>query len=165
MTQRLTQRSDIDRGRDIVERWCVLAEKRLDYLTALYESGRWRRFHSEVDFLDNLRDAKAAVEAWRLLASREATPDNKPVDLSWLGQPALPLARRAPVMSPLAGPLPRAAEGEGAAPVLAAAAAPKAEESDTAADLAPPLVVHPGWDKGFDLAAIQERYPLLRNAL
>jgi uncharacterized repeat protein (TIGR03809 family) len=158
----MTQRSDIDRGRDIVERWCVLAEKRLDYLTALYESGRWRRFHNEVDFLDNLRDAKAAVEAWRLLASREATPDNKPVDLSWLGQPALPLARRAHVMCPLAGPLPMA-EGEGAAPMQAAA--PKAEETDTAADLAPPLVVHPGWDKGFDLAAIQERYPLLRNAL
>lgn len=160
----MTQRSDIDRGRDIVERWCVLAEKRLDYLTALYESGRWRRFHSEVDFLDNLRDAKAAVEAWRMLASREATPDNKPVDLSWLGQPALPLARRAHVMCPLAGPMPWAAEGKGAAPVQVADA-PSAE-TDTVADPAPPpLVVHPGWDKGFDLTAIQERYPLLRNAL
>jgi len=39
-------------GRPLAQRWCALAESRLDYLTELFESGRWRRFHSEAEFLD-----------------------------------------------------------------------------------------------------------------
>ncbi|WP_420133705.1 TIGR03809 family protein [Rhodopseudomonas sp.] len=77
--------TDAMRGRAIVERWCVLAEQRLEYLTELFESGRWRRFFSEVAFLENIQEAKAAVETWRDLLYREATIDNHPVDLSWLG--------------------------------------------------------------------------------
>ena len=49
----MTDRTDVARGRDIVARFCGLAEQRLNYLTELYESGRWRRFHSEGEFLDN----------------------------------------------------------------------------------------------------------------
>ncbi|MFC0241339.1 TIGR03809 family protein [Rhodopseudomonas telluris] len=77
--------TDAMRGRAIVERWCVLAEQRLEYLTELFESGRWRRFFSEVAFLENIQEAKAAVETWRDLLYREATIDNKPIDMSWLG--------------------------------------------------------------------------------
>ena len=44
-------------GRQLVERWAALAETRLDYLTELFESGRWRRFHTEADFLDNIQEA------------------------------------------------------------------------------------------------------------
>ncbi|MCP9626026.1 TIGR03809 family protein [Rhodopseudomonas palustris] len=77
--------TDAMRGRAIVERWCVLAEQRLEYLTELFESGRWRRFFNEVAFLENIQEAKAAVETWRDLLYREATIDNQPVDLSWLG--------------------------------------------------------------------------------
>jgi len=43
----------------------ALAEQRLAYLTELFNSGRWRRFHTETDFLVNVREAKAAVDAWR----------------------------------------------------------------------------------------------------
>ena len=60
------------RGRDIVARWCNLAEQRLEYLTELFETGRWRRFHSERAFLENIQEAKAAVEIWRDLLTREA---------------------------------------------------------------------------------------------
>jgi uncharacterized repeat protein (TIGR03809 family) len=51
----MTHRADVARGRDIVARWCVLAEQRLEYLTELFETGRWRRFHSEVVFLENIQ--------------------------------------------------------------------------------------------------------------
>lgn len=81
----MTQR-DVERGREIVERWCGLAEQRLAHLAELFETGRWRRYHTEAAFLENIREAKAAVETWRMLASREATPDNRPLDLSWLGR-------------------------------------------------------------------------------
>ncbi|PZA13262.1 TIGR03809 family protein [Rhodopseudomonas palustris] len=80
------EQTDAERGRVLVERWCVLAEQRLEYLTELFESGRWRRFFGEREFLTNVQEAKAAVETWRDLLRREATLDNQPVDLSWLGR-------------------------------------------------------------------------------
>jgi uncharacterized repeat protein (TIGR03809 family) len=68
----MTHRLDVARGRDIAARWTALAEQRLEYLTELFETGRWRRFHSELAFLENIREAKTAVETWRDLATREA---------------------------------------------------------------------------------------------
>src|SRR3984885_7097668 len=82
----MTYRSDVIRGRNVVARWCALAERRLEYLTELFETGRWRRFHSEVVFLENIREAKSAVETWRDLLTREAPLDNSAVDMSRLGR-------------------------------------------------------------------------------
>jgi uncharacterized repeat protein (TIGR03809 family) len=65
----MTHQLDVAGGRDIVARWCILAEQRLQYLTELFETGRWRRFHTELSFLENIQEAKAAVEIWRNLAS------------------------------------------------------------------------------------------------
>src|SRR5258708_13986563 len=89
----MTLRSDVARGREVVARWCLLAEQRLDYLTELFEPGRWRRFHSEVAFLENIQEAKSAVETWRDLAMREASRDNSAVDISWLGRSRASLPR------------------------------------------------------------------------
>src|SRR5262245_30063074 len=91
--------ADVARGRNIVARWCNLAEQRLEYLTELFETGRWRRFHTEREFLENIREAKAAVATWRDLLSREAALDNTQIDLAWLGRrrvlplPLTPLPR------------------------------------------------------------------------
>ena len=64
----MTHHTDVERGRSIVARWFILAERRLEHLTELFETGRWRRYHSELSFLENLREAKAAVEVWRDLS-------------------------------------------------------------------------------------------------
>src|SRR5215470_13102876 len=77
----MTDRTDVARARDIVARWCGLAEQRLDYLTELFETGRWRRYYSEVAFLENIREAKDAVQTWRGILNAEAMPDNRPIDL------------------------------------------------------------------------------------
>ena len=148
----MAQRSDVERGRAIIQRWCILAEQRLDYLIALQESGRWRRFHSESDFLDNISDARAAVETWRMLASREALTNNQPVDFAWLGQGATPLAQRDVVT-----------RGDGAMAVAPIASPPVAPAIDVshAADALP----LPSQATSLDLATMQNRYPLLRNAL
>src|ERR1700692_4692091 len=82
----MTHRSGVAHGRDIVARWCALAEQRLEYLTELFESGRWGRFHSELAFLENIQESKAAVETWHDLLSREASYDNTAIDMSWLGR-------------------------------------------------------------------------------
>src|SRR6266478_4372103 len=73
----MTLHVDVARGRNVVARWCNLAEQRLEYLTELFETGRWRRFHSERAFLENIQEAKTAVGIWRDLSLREASRDNR----------------------------------------------------------------------------------------
>jgi uncharacterized repeat protein (TIGR03809 family) len=167
----MTHRVDVARGRDIVARWCNLAEQRLEYLTELFETGRWRRFHDEQEFLENIREAKAAVEVWRDLEVREASLDNTAIDLSWLGRERSNLPRNAYVAAPIQRLQPQPTQIPAEPPprdipddvlvalesVLAASAeAPSVPDAPDLDDLpSPPL----------DPDVIQERYPLLRNAL
>jgi hypothetical protein len=71
----------------LADRWTALTQARLEYLTNLFESGRWRRFYSEADLLENIREAKVAVETWRGLSTGEASLDNSGPSLSALGRP------------------------------------------------------------------------------
>jgi uncharacterized repeat protein (TIGR03809 family) len=90
----MTHRHDIlrgtARGRNIAARWCVLAEQRLEHLTEMFETGRWRRYHSELAFLENMQEAKRAVQTWKALANGEDAPfaPDERIALRW--SPALP---------------------------------------------------------------------------
>jgi uncharacterized repeat protein (TIGR03809 family) len=90
----MTHQLDVANRREIVARWCALAEQRLEHLTELFETGRWRRFHSEPAFLENLKEARAAVKTWRELSSREQSYDNSATDRSNLDPPKRVMARR-----------------------------------------------------------------------
>ena len=72
----MTQHVDLDVAlrRDLLARWCTLAEQRLQHLTDLFESGRWRRYYGERAFLENIKEAKKAVETWRALSSGRPVP-------------------------------------------------------------------------------------------
>jgi uncharacterized repeat protein (TIGR03809 family) len=168
--------ADVARGRNIVARWCNLAEQRLGHLTELFETGRWRRYHTELEFLENIQEAKAAVETWRDLLSREAALDNTAIDMAWLGRrrtaPLLltPLPRdegfRQPVVqlqpkpAPVAAPPPRDIPAD----VLVAL-----ERRLAVADEAPSVPDAPALDEiplpPLSLDTMKERYPLLRNAM
>ncbi len=52
-----------------VQRWAALAEQRFAYLTELFDSGRWRHFHTETEFLDNIQEAKETLERWQAMAN------------------------------------------------------------------------------------------------
>ena len=65
----MTYRTNEAPRREVIARWCTLAEQRLNYLTEMFESGRWRRFYTEVAFLENIKEAKFAVETWRGLSN------------------------------------------------------------------------------------------------
>jgi uncharacterized repeat protein (TIGR03809 family) len=53
---------------NFADRGLALAERRLAHFAELYDSGRWRRYYfREADFLLNVREARAAVDAWRRL--------------------------------------------------------------------------------------------------
>lgn len=161
----MTHRSDVAGGREIVERWCVLAEQRLDYLTDLFESGRWRRFHSETAFLENIQEAKTAVETWRTLLTREGATDNSAVDMSWLDRrQAIPPPKPTILRDELRLPLPRSLQ------VVADRTAPA--RVDPPAEAMPPDRIEPSstaddhvLPQGLDLSVMQQRYPLLRNTL
>jgi uncharacterized repeat protein (TIGR03809 family) len=165
----MTQRADLKRGRDIVARWCNLAEQRLEHLTELFESGRWRRYHTELAFLQNIQEAKTAVETWRdllreasldpsevvalrLHAARSAPPrDNRLLE---------PAPRLQPQIAPIAVAPPRDIPGD----VLIAL-----ESQLVASDEAPSAPDIPDLDDirlpPLDLEGMKRRYPLLRNAL
>lgn len=165
----MTHHADVARGREIVSRWCNLAEQRLDYLTELFETGRWRRFHTEDAFLENIREAREAVEIWRKLETREASLDNTAVDLSWLGRrestptisarlreytpstPSLVLS-----LAPVAAEPPREVLIALESVLADSAEAPAVPDAPALDDLSPPAL---------DLDVVRERYPLLRNAL
>ena len=162
----MTHRVDVASGRDVVARWCDLAEQRLEYLTVLFETGRWRRYHSEAAFLENIQEAKSAVEVWRGLSIREASPDNSAVDMSWLGRAKSALPRvdqhrdqlewHSPPIQVAAEPL-RSEATMTAEPVHVAS-----DEAPSVPELDPPAlddVAEPTLDE------IAQRYPLLRNAL
>src|SRR5215213_7707163 len=113
--------ADVARGRNIVARWCNLAEQRLEYLTELFETGRWRRYHTELDFLENIQEAKAAVETWRELLSREAALDNTAIDMAWLGRRrTTPLPRDVGYRQPVVQLTPQPAPMVAAPPIAAA---------------------------------------------
>ena len=162
---------DVARGRDIVARWCALAEQRLEYLTELFETGRWRRYHSERAFLENIQEAKTAVEVWRGLSTNEASRDNSAVDLSWLGRRAAPQPGRATLPDQVDRPRSMPAQIAVELPAQVVSIVP--QTSHVNSDEAPSAPVmntttaEPALasELTLDIAVMQERYPLLRNAL
>jgi uncharacterized repeat protein (TIGR03809 family) len=159
----MAQRTELTRGRDLVARWCVLAEQRLDYLTELFETGRWRRYHSEIAFLENIREAKEAVETWRDLLTREASLDNGAIDVSWLGRTGVIVPPRNDVARSFQ---PRPAEMP--APqqhVASIAPEPEPVLADTTPVAPEADALEQTMALTLDIVAMQERYPLLRNTL
>jgi uncharacterized repeat protein (TIGR03809 family) len=67
----------------------MLAERRLSHLTELFESGRWARYHSERSLLENIREAKNAVNIWRALSRGERLGDQVEIDVSIVGSEAM----------------------------------------------------------------------------
>ncbi|MDE2603379.1 MAG: TIGR03809 family protein [Bradyrhizobium sp.] len=168
----MTQRLDVARGRDVLARWCNLAEKRLEYLTELFETGRWRRFHSETAFFENIMEAKSAVETWRDLSKRKTSPDNKTppdnlaVDVSRSGRAGMmSLRNRAQNERPSSQPIRFPAEVTARVHSAAAIDTPAFEPDLPALERTPEPAGDNAAEPAHDVASIQERYPLLRNAL
>jgi uncharacterized repeat protein (TIGR03809 family) len=163
---------DVAYGRDVVARGCALAEQRLEYLTELFETGRWRRYHSELAFLENIQEAKTAVEVWRGLSAPKAR-DNPVIDLSRLGHTAGPSLRETTLSDqahrPQSGP------GQVASELTSHEVSIVPETRHVNWDQAPSApvmdttVMEPASQNAseltLDIAVMQERYPLLRNAL
>jgi uncharacterized repeat protein (TIGR03809 family) len=159
----MTQQLDVARGGDVIARWCALAEARLEYLTELFETGRWRRYHGERAFLENIQEAKSAVEIWRGLSMREASRDNSAVDMSWLGHVRPTLPRGESPRDQVHRPQPPA-ETAAEVPPSAISIVPETDGRYSQQAAAAPAMADAS-EPSQDLTEIAQRYPLLRNAL
>jgi uncharacterized repeat protein (TIGR03809 family) len=153
----MTHQLDVARGRDTVARWCALAEQRLEYLTELFETGRWRRFHSELAFLENIQGAKAAVGIWRDLSQREALRANSAVNIAWLGRAGATLHDPGYRMQPQAAVADQP-------PTSLVSIVPETDNHGSKEVPSAPAMKDAS-ELRSDMTAIAERYPLLRIAL
>jgi uncharacterized repeat protein (TIGR03809 family) len=69
----MTALFDASRYQRALERWRALAEQRLEHMTQLYDTGRWRRYFTEDQFIRVIRETRAAAEAWRKIAPGQAS--------------------------------------------------------------------------------------------
>jgi uncharacterized repeat protein (TIGR03809 family) len=160
----MTHRIDVARGRDILARWCALAEQRLEYLTELFESGRWRRFHTEITFLENIREAKSAVETWRNLSIRESSRDNSAVNIACNGRSRTSQPPRQALPDPFHRLRPQPVVTAQTGHIGSNGVSPAPASSAATMDLALEAAVDTS-EQTLDIDAIARRYPLLRNAL
>ncbi len=62
----------------IARRWCDLAVRRRAHFLELYDSGRWKLYYDEEQFLARMREAVASVEIWAQLAAKQAAIARQP---------------------------------------------------------------------------------------
>ena len=71
----MTNPSDADRGRSLIGRWRILASRRLDHLVDLDQSGRWKLYHEEAEFLQMVQEARTTLKTWEALAPPDPIQD------------------------------------------------------------------------------------------
>lgn len=174
-------------SRDIAARWCALAEQRLEHLSEMFETGRWRRYHSELAFLENIQEAKRAVQTWRAIATGGDVAAAAASVTSAFGWSPATLARTAPreqaqtmqpkavhIVPETAVPVRLEPQPDVLAEIVEAPIAPVAPVAPVASiasflqTFSPPaaeIVAAPERvvEFTFSLDGIEAKYPLLRN--
>jgi hypothetical protein len=169
----MTHRTNEAPRREVIARWCTLAEQRLNYLTEMFESGRWRRFYTEAAFLENIKEAKFAVDTWRSLLDPRppiaVTPElvqGVAAAEFALSESAIPVSVRSaePDPVPIVPEVFEPAEDE-MPPEEPQHDAVEAARSEPVIDMLALEQALEVSEVAFDMDAIEARYPLLRNAL
>lgn len=89
----MTNPGSIQHGRSVVTRWRMLAERRLNYLIELYETGRWKLYYKEPDFLKIIQEARAALKTWEQLAPPDPVQDKTvEVEIAQAANSAIPVS-------------------------------------------------------------------------
>lgn len=52
----------------VAQKWRRLAERRREHFVELFYSGRWKRYYSEEQFLQRMREAIRLTERWAMIA-------------------------------------------------------------------------------------------------
>lgn len=62
----------------VAQRWRDLAERRRSHFIELYETGRWKHYYTEAEFIGRMREVFQSAEAWQKLASPQAPAPQQP---------------------------------------------------------------------------------------
>lgn len=54
----------------LAQKWSKLAERRRAHFIELYNTGRWKHYYTEAEFLTRLREVFRAADEWEKLAAR-----------------------------------------------------------------------------------------------
>jgi uncharacterized repeat protein (TIGR03809 family) len=54
---------------EITRKWHALAERRRAHFIELYDSGRWKRYYSEGDFVAQMRETVKLADTWARLSN------------------------------------------------------------------------------------------------
>jgi uncharacterized repeat protein (TIGR03809 family) len=66
-------RSTVLPADQVALRWRDLANRRRSHFVELYESGRWKHYYTQAEFILRLREVFQAAEQWEKLASAQLT--------------------------------------------------------------------------------------------
>lgn len=64
----------------IARRWLALIERRQENFLDLCDTGRWRHYYTEAQFLDEMRKILRIREQWAVLAGVALSDDERPPD-------------------------------------------------------------------------------------
>lgn len=59
-------------NRQLAQKWSEVAERRCAHFIELYESGRWKHYYTEAEFVVRLREVFHAADEWERLASAQS---------------------------------------------------------------------------------------------
>jgi len=62
----------------VAQRWRDLAERRRSHFIELYETGRWKHYYTEAEFIGRMREVVQSAEAWKKLASPQSAASLQP---------------------------------------------------------------------------------------
>ncbi len=79
----------------IARRWLALVERRQEHFIELCDTGRWRHYYTQAEFLDEMRKVLRVREQWASIAG--VTLDDDDYDLP------LEIGALAPLQAPPAG--------------------------------------------------------------
>ena len=63
----------------VAQKWRRLAERRREHFVELFYSGRWKRYYSEEQFLQRMRESIRLTERWATIAPPPAEEAEGPV--------------------------------------------------------------------------------------
>ena len=70
----MAEREPYRRLMAVAQKWRDLAERRRDHYARLYDTGRWKLYYSEDEFLARMREVVMLAEYWADIAPPPADP-------------------------------------------------------------------------------------------
>ena len=61
---------------EVAQKWRDIAERRREHFIRLYDSGRWKLYYTEEEFLARMREAIALVNRWAAITEPPESKDD-----------------------------------------------------------------------------------------